>query len=319
MSFLGFLTTHREKAGRTGLSKFVTVDIPVPLACLDRNTAENQCAVLRSAMARVPEVRAFQKEFPSQARVAVVDRFGANTRGEAYLRSHSGKCFTTVFGCEVHKTAGSLKKALVPQDDIISGVVNCALAQEGAGTTQTLRRIIQDIFEDSLQIVYGEPPQGRPLLHRKQVLDLFLPLESPTVNYHDRDQVYKVRNRKRRFILATLANGDIESESIVHYCGFQCCESPQATLYFFQRFVTWALVPGKLPVLSRKSWTGSTAAFEWSGLLEAHWNLMQRVILKFVGKPQRPLPEDREYGDVAAARLDPWPWPWPLILPAYLH
>ena len=96
------------------MHKFVTTEIPVPLACMDRNTAENQCAVLRDAVRRVPELRAFQKEFRSQARIAVVDRFGANTRGEDYLRSHAGKCITTIFSCEVHKNSRKHEEGPVP-------------------------------------------------------------------------------------------------------------------------------------------------------------------------------------------------------------
>ena len=177
------------------MHKFVTTEIPVPLACMDRNTAENQCAVLRDAVRRVPELRAFQKEFRSQARIAVVDRFGANTRGEDYLRSHAGKCTTTIFSCEVHKTAGSMKRALFPADSCISGVIHCGLAQEGSGTIQTLRQILQNIFQESLQIMFGEPPGGQVLQHRKAVMDMFLPLG----NEHEMDQKFKVRNRKRRF------------------------------------------------------------------------------------------------------------------------
>lgn len=263
--------------------RLVTTDVPVPLATMDRNTAENQCAVIRSALRQIPELSAFQKEFESQARFAVVDRFGANTRGEKYLRSVAGKCITTILPCEVHRAAGALKKCLFPADRTISGVVHCGLAQEGSGTLQTLRQILQTIFEESLQIVYSPPPKGKALEHRKAIMEMFLPLEDPD----HANQSFKIRNRKRRFILTYFANSDLESWKIVHHCGFQCCENPEATLRRFQTDVTWALLPGKMGVLSRKSWTGSSSAFEWAGLLQCHWSLMHRVMFKFVGKPQQ--------------------------------
>ena len=267
------------------------MDVPVPLATMDRNTAENQCAVIQSALKQVPELSAFQQGFESQARFAVVDRFGANTRGERYMRSHTGTCTTTIFGCEVHKAAGSMKRSLFPADKTTSGVVNIGLAQEGSGSLQTLRQILQAIFDESLQIVFGSPPQGKPLAHRKAVMDMFLPLsDSDAVHTQGlglgAEQSFKLRNRKRRFILSYFANSDLESFKIIHFCGFQCCETPESTVYSFQRYVTWALLPSKLPVLSRKSWTGSSASFEWSGLLESHWFLLQRVITKYTGKPQ---------------------------------
>ena len=267
------------------------MDVPVPLATMDRNTAENQCAVIQSALKQVPELTAFQQGFESQARFAVVDRFGANTRGERYMRSHNGKCTTTVFGCEVHKPAGSMQRCLFPGDSTISGVVNIGLAQEGSGSLQTLREILQTIFDESLQIVFGSPPQGKPLAHRKAVMDMFLPLDTGTgtdgaVHTLGAEPSFKLKDRKRRFILSYFANSDLESYHIIHYCGFQCCDSPESTLYCFQRYVTWALLPSKLPVLSRKSWTGSSASFEWSGLLESHWFLLQRIITRYTGKPQ---------------------------------
>ena len=302
--------------------RLFTIDVPVPLATMDRNTAENQCAVLQAALRRVPELSAFQQGFESQARFAVVDRFGANSRGERYIRSNNGKCTTTVFGCEVHKAAGAMKRSLFPADNTISGVVNCGLAQEGSGALQTLRQILQSIFEESLRIVYGSPPQGRPLAHRKAVMEMFLPLSDSSQTLHP-DQSFKLRNRKRRFILSYFANSDLESFNIIHFCGFQCCDSPESTLYHFQRYVTWALLPRKLGVLSRKSWTGSSPSFEWSGLLESHWYLMQRVITRYVGKPQRQLQQrppmtgdDDNHDDadtdtaIPAMQLDPCQVSW---------
>lgn len=295
---LGFLTVERS----TNKRRLTTIQIPVSMSSMDKNTAENQCSVMLRVMQKIPELKAFQKEFPTQCRFAVVDRFGANTRGEEFLDSHDPDNITTIFGCEVHKAAGSLKRALAVEDNTISGVVNVGLALEGAGTLQTLRAILQDIFRTDLIVVFDEPPGGHVVRHRKAILNMFLPLSDDSDQSDPgKYEVFQVQARKRRFILSVFANSDLSSREIVHFCAWGCCSSPEQSLQYFERYVTWALLPKKCGVLSRKSWTGADHCLDWCGLLQSHWGLLTRVIERFVGNPQADPVASRQGHDASSS------------------
>lgn len=269
--------------------------MPCQLNAVERNTAECQTAAIRRAMEKVPDLRAFEQDFPVRVRIPVIDGFTANTRGEVFLKSLQGKregskSLTTSFTCEVHKTANSTKKAMLVEDNTISGVVNLGLALEPSGSLQTLRSILQEVFLDELQVVYAEPPGGEVLRRRNAVLQTFLPIKAEQLNW-------KVNVRKRRFVLSYFANSDIRSDEIIHYCTWSCCHDWNQTLLHFQRYVVWALLPHNLPVLQRKSWTGSDRSLDWCGLLACHWNLLPKIIIKFVGKAQRSLVNAKDAAD----------------------
>ena len=136
-----------------------------------------------------------------------------------------------------------------------------------------MRTILQSIFEEELVVVHAFPPD-QCFEHRKQVLDLFLPAQGP-------------KSVKRRFVLQSLCNGDLTSSDITHYCSFSCCSSPEHTLHYFQKLVVWALLPAQILVLNRKSWTGPDRALQWSGLLDNHYHLLLRIILRVL-KVDRP-------------------------------
>ena len=152
-----------------------TIQIPVSMSSMDKNTAESQVSVIQTFLRRIPELNAFQQEFSTQCRVAVVDRFGANGRREGFLESHDTQ--------EHHyslwlRSSGSwpFQRALAVEDNTVSGGVNIGLLSEGAGTLQTLRSIVQDIFRTDLAAVFDEAPGGRIIRHRTAILDLFLPI-----------------------------------------------------------------------------------------------------------------------------------------------
>ena len=88
---------------------------------------------------------------------------------------------------------------------------------------------------------------------------------------------------KRRFILNYFCNSDLEKDAIIHFCPYSCCPSPEHTLQMFCKHVVYALIPRKCPTLSRKSWTGSDAAFDWLSLLAGFWNLHERILVKYTG------------------------------------
>ena len=74
-----------------------------------------------------------------------------------------------------------MKNALSLNDDSLSGIINLGLSLEGSGSLDRMRRILQEIFADELQIVYEQPPgEGTEVFkHRQAVLRTFLPLKTP--------------------------------------------------------------------------------------------------------------------------------------------
>ena len=268
---LGFLTFDRA----TRSYKMVQVAIPVPLAAVSRNTAECLFAVISQTVQRLPGLRAFEDQFPNLVRTAIIDRFSANFKAERHLRSnHPHEGFvSSIFACDVHRESSAIKQGLWLTNNTMSGLVNLALALEGSGMLSRMRTILQSIFKEELAVVHQFPPDGC-FDHRKQVLDLFLPAKGP-------------KSLKRRFVLQSLCNGDLTSSDITHYCSFSCCSSPEHTLHYFQTWVVWALLPAQLPVLNRKSWTGADKSLQWAGLLDGHYHLLPRIILRLL-KVDRP-------------------------------
>ena len=272
---------------RKGNYRMISVHVPVPLSAVERNTAECLASSLTSATNRVPEYGAFIQDFPSKIRMACVDRFGSNLKAERYIQTLTGE-LSTVLTCDIHKIAGSMKKGFQILDDTMSGLVNLGLALEAAGSLNAIRSILQEIIDQELTIVYDNAPGGHILQHRIAVLNRCCPL------HNDPRRRFQAKVRQRRFIIQALANSDITKTDICHYCAFGCCDSAERTKYLFKRFLTWALVPCKLPVLSRKSWTGSSSAISWCTLLHSHWHLLPRIILRYlsVDRPRSIISED---------------------------
>ncbi|CAE7781386.1 unnamed protein product [Symbiodinium sp. CCMP2456] len=67
----------------------------------------------------------------------------------------------------------------------------------------------------------------------------------------------------------------------------------------FLGLVSWALIPSKCGLLSRKAWLGADRPVDFVGLLSAVWQLWPRVLSKFTGKPQAGL---RPVNSARAAR-----------------
>lgn len=157
--------------------KLVTVPMPVPLSAVDRNTAECLIGVIDQVHALVPELDGFFSDFGFHVRMPVIDRFAANLKAETFIRTRDPGVISGMFTCDVHKASGCVKNALSLNDDSLSGIINLGLSLEGSGSLDRMRRILQEIFADELQIVYEQPPgEGTEVFkHRQAVLRTFLP------------------------------------------------------------------------------------------------------------------------------------------------
>lgn len=265
--------------------RLISVDIPTTMEPLDRNTGENIAEAFRQQERRLPGLPCFQEQFGFNVKMAIADRAGGNIRAESHFKFTNPKQTTLEFPCDVHKKATYLKGALNVVQSVISGVVNVGLSLEGIGSLATLRDILQSVFREKLEVVFDNPPGGAIAKHRLAVLDLVC---APP--HRNKTPELAAKTKKRRLILNYFCNSDLEKDEIVHYCPFACCSSPETTLAYFLEYVTWALLPRKMGVLSRKSWVGMDAQFDWLCTLSAFWNLHRHVIIKYTGSPSRILP-----------------------------
>lgn len=254
----------------------IAVDMPSTLTAMDANTAECQFQALSSMQSRVPERLSFESCFDHNVRVAVVDRGTANIRLEKSLQTKCPNTVTLLMTCDVHKMAGALKYAMKRVDSTVSGIIHTGLATSNPSSVVTLRSILQRIFDKELEIVLDDPPP-QFVQHTTEVFNLFCPVDS--------NSAASGRNARRQYILRRLANSNICERRIIHYCGYQCCPSPEYTRNAFLQNVTWALVPNKLKVIQRKSWTGADESFQWLSMLHSFWGLWQRTVETFTGRP----------------------------------
>ncbi len=243
---------------------------------MDSNTAECQFQALSAMQSRVPERLSFENCFDHNVRVAVVDRGAANIRLEKSLQTRCPDTVTLLMTCDVHKMAGALKYAMKRVDSAVSGIIHTGLATSNPSSVVTLRSILQRIFDKELEIVLDDPPP-QFVQRTTEVLNLFCPVDS--------NSAASGRNARRQYILRRLANSNISERRIIHFCGYQCCPSPEFTRNAFLQNVTWALVPNKLKIIQRKSWTGADESFQWLSMLHSFWGLWQRTVETFTGSP----------------------------------
>ena len=232
----------------------------------------------------VPETPQWWLPYKMKIRHSVSDAYAANTKAEHGLQANMpGFVMNRVF-CAVHKLATALGSTLDLCKNDISGVLNIGLGCAQVGSARTLRHCLACIFEESLEIVYSDPPP-ETVQHRTEVYNLFLPVQHASTRATSR------RNQLRRLILSTFLNGDISSPKIIHHCGWGCCRDGLQTLHHFKTFVCWALIPMKPPVYNRKDWRQSDDAVDFTAVLASHHNLLARVLEKFTGRPSAPISE----------------------------
>ena len=243
-------------------------------------------SVFERAFDLLPGLNSFMADFETQVRMGIIDRFSANLRSERHLKSWAPKNSIAVeFTCDVHKEASCVKAGTALSDNTLSGLVNLALAMSNAGSLDGIRTCLQEIFEEELVISRTPPPDenSHQYQHRLAVLKLFLPITGR-------------KSKQRRYIIQSLANSDVQSSDIVHHCAFDA--TYEQILKVFKKHLTPALLPCKLPILNRKSWTGASEAVQWAGLMESHWHLLPRVILRFI-RIDRPISNWEDYQETS--------------------
>eukprot|EP00438_Fugacium_kawagutii_P004176 Skav201936 [mRNA] locus=scaffold1356:67969:71672:+ [translate_table: standard] len=291
---VGFLFKERSKT--SGQERLLWISGPVPtcLQAVDHLNGETTRACVWQAISSIAEIQRIWSDFPLRVRVSCTDKAGANFRCESGLQEPEFmQGFTSIHtACDVHRLSTCIGNANLLVASDVSGLLNCGLVCNEVSSTKRLRDHLRFILETDLVIDPSMPSQHAEEI-RIEVYDMYLPTSGVT-------PAYRNMNQKRRTILAQFLNGDLHSESITHHCPFYCCGSREVTLAYMVTFVTWALVPYRLPVYSRKSWIGQNYSLDWVGLLEAHHGLFTRLMNLYVGKAQCPPTTSamsREHGD----------------------
>ena len=270
-------------AEKDGDCHSLTFDLPCPLQVIERTTGECQRMCIWESLTQIPEYMRLVGSFEHQVRSVCTDRAGANFRTERGLQQWLPKQVLIHTPCDLHKTATAIKYTVRCCESDMSGLINSALVTRGdAGAMGRLREILLAILVSTTdRIVDQSPPQGRISRHRMEMFDLWLPTK------HVAPSVAK-QHGKRRFLLSHLLNGDLLSSVPQHYCPVGCCGSDDEFVGKLASFTIWALLPRRMPLLSRKNWLNQTHAMEWAGCLESHHQLFSKVMLGYVGKPAAP-------------------------------
>lgn len=288
---------------KDGKLLFCASRLPTQLGAVDRTTGENTRSVLWQQVNAIPELSRLTDPFDLRIRVSVADRYSANYRAEKGLQQtgYMDDFINIFLPCDIHKLHAAIRNASNNAASDVAGLLNAGLATVDLGAIQTLRAILISILETDMEIVDGPPPVevGSALdTFRQGAFDLYLPMHSGV------PRAQKRSNAKRRFILSYFLNGDLTSPSLVHHCGRGCCQSKSQTRQHCAMYLSWALIPRKLPVLSRKTWTGYHNALAWAGVLASHHNLFQRVMERHIGKPQLALDKAAPIPDEPAGWLE---------------
>ncbi|CAE7247707.1 unnamed protein product [Symbiodinium sp. CCMP2592] len=270
-------------AEKDGDCHSLTFDLPCPLQVIERTTGECQRMCIWESLTQIPEYKRLVGGFQHQVRSVCTDRAGANFRTERGLQEWLPKQVLIHTPCDLHKAATAIKHTVRSCESDMSGLINSALVSRGdAGAMGRLREILLSILVSTTERVCDEfPPQGRISRHRMEMFDLWLPTK------HVGPSVAK-QHRKRRFLLSNLLNGDLLSSVPQHYCPVGCCQSDDDFVGKLTSFGLWALLPRRMPLLSRKNWLNQTHAMEWAGCLESHHQLFSKIMIAYVGRPAAP-------------------------------
>lgn len=269
---------------------FVLLESKIPslLHAVERTTAVCTKKCLTDCMDTIPDFLPLVETkgaFNWLLHNTCTDRYNANVAAEKSLALESPQWSKSNFFCDVHRVSQAQIQTsdLFPEDT--SGMLAVALFQRDMGALHRLREMLADILVNDIEIVYGCPPD--PPQSRADLYDVLLPI--PSRLSRGRKDSKTIVRMLQRFILSSIFNGDIQSNSIVHYCEFNCCRSWEHTMTKVRQFVVWALLPHKCPKFVKSRWTGHESTIAWNAILMSHHNLHERLIVRYTGVPERPI------------------------------
>lgn len=191
------------------------------------------------------------------------------------------------FTCEVHKCHTSCGDQLSINREVISGVVNIALAQRPGGAVQALRFAVACFLNARLRIIHGVPPRedSREHQYREVVLRVYL------------GRAHDVAGMRRALVLRSLLNGSWEdTRHVQHYCWGDCSREhtdPDAHRQAVTADIVACVLPHGCPSWATHRWTKANLSVHWCGLLIGVHNILPQVLpawLRALSDPKQPVP-----------------------------
>jgi hypothetical protein len=251
------------------------------LSVVERTTADVILATQEDIEKNVPELDRMGEIFRMSLQMITTDRYAANFLAEAAFNDNHPRFTKTHKGCDIHDSASSLGKTFAHAEEHISGMIHGALAMLMGGSTRGFRRAVFTVISDRLEIVHGNPPQGHVARYRKEVLDMFIPVDGNFLRS-------KLRaTTKRRFCLTAFCNGNILNRNTFEFYG-SIGTDREAVLHYMSYYLVPALVPGKLPLFPRGRFTGHANTIAYLGILDSHHGLLLPSVQVWLGHTTKP-------------------------------
>lgn len=204
----------------SGMIRFITLPLPMPLSASDQSTAEvldalmrrDECTLLWSSLRQL-----FAARGACNIDVSSCDSASSNLRWEQHRQNTAPDVWRLRLGCEVHQVSNVQVRAYDILPGMISGLIAFALTQQAGGATAKLRHALAQTIAANVVVVDALPPAETDprSQHRDAVLDLCLP--------------DTLAGQRRRYVLQSL-NGHpgLPPTPPIHLCHTPRCHSARA-------------------------------------------------------------------------------------------
>lgn len=277
---VGILLYDSEK----NMYNFVKGGVPTCLFAIEKTTAKCTVSVLNRALQSIPGLMDFaQSGFKFQLRHTCTDRYTSNIAAEKVLQhQYPGLELMHLF-CDIHRLYTSTKVAMSTVESDVAGMLALGLGFAETGSCSAFQQTLCRIFSRKMVVYHTRPPTvdvaSPAAIYQRDLFDLFLPIRGVEASYAK-------LNKKRRYIISYLLNGDMRCESeIPHFCRWGCCVTSEATMKCFAVYLTWALCPKQIPIFPRSRWTQYDKCVDAVGLLAGVHGLLPQVIFEMTGNP----------------------------------
>ncbi len=290
---VGILLYDSEK----NLYNFVRGGVPTCLFAIEKTTAKCTVAVLNKALQSVPGLMDFaQSGFKFQLRHACTDRYTSNIAAEKVLQHQYPNLELMHMFCDIHRLYTSTKVAMSTVESDVAGMLAVGLGFAETGSCSAFQQALCRIFSRKMVVYHTQPPTmdvaSPAAIYQRDLFDVFLPIRGVEASYAK-------LNKKRRYIISYLLNGDMrDALEIPHFCRWGCCVTSEATMKCFAVYLSWALCPRQIPIFPRSRWTQYDKCVDALGLLAGVHGLLPQVIFEVTGNPVlAPAPNVSDFPD----------------------
>ena len=213
----GVLMKHQG----TNQYTWVRVELPTCLQAVESTTGLNTLQCLDTVVSSIPNLKHFVQSntFQFRLRHSCTDRYAANTAAERGLSASYDNMELLHTFCDVHRLYSVTKASMCSHEDDVSGMLALGLGYAESGCVSFFQQVLSKIFSRDLVIHYQSPPpaDSAAAMYRRDLLSLFLPVVGVSA-------AKKKLNKKRRYVIQYLLNGDLSNErEIQHFCTWSCC------------------------------------------------------------------------------------------------